>query len=123
MMSTTLTIQQASEATGLSAHTLRYYERVNLIPSIERSRSGHRKYSEDDLGWIEFVKCLRSTGMPISDIQRYLAASSDDEPGLAERMAIMEAHRDRLKARITELTGFLTRIEGKVAWYREHITP
>jgi len=119
-MPSTWTIQQAASVTGLTAHTLRYYEKVNLIPAIERSGSGHRRYSEDDLGWIEFVKCLRSTGMPISDIQRYLASSSEEEQGVAARMSIMEAHRDRLRARIEELTGFLERIEDKVQWYREH---
>ena len=120
-MSATVTIQQASELTGLSAHTLRYYERVKLIPAVERSGSGHRRYSEDDLGWIEFVKCLRSTGMPISDIQRYLSSSGQEDEGIAARMAIMESHRDRLLARIEELNGFLERIEGKVEWYRKHI--
>jgi len=114
-------IQQTAEATGLTAHTLRYYERVGLIPTIDRGGNGHRQYSQDDLCWIEFVKCLRSTGMPICDIQRYLAASGDEGPGIAERMAIMATHRDRLQAAIEELTGFLSRIEGKVKWYREQV--
>jgi DNA-binding transcriptional MerR regulator len=120
-MSPTLTIQQAAERTGLTVHTLRYYERADLIPTVGRAESGHRRYSEVDLAWIEFVKCLRSTGMPISDVQRYVQLQQGGDEGFAERLAIMEAHRDRLRARIEELRGFLTRIEGKIERYREHL--
>jgi DNA-binding transcriptional MerR regulator len=106
---------------GLTAHTLRYYERVHLIPPIERAGNGHRRYSETDLRQIEFVKHLRSTGMPIGEIQRYVALSREGEEGVFERLAIMESHRDRLVAKIEELTGFLERIESKVAGYRARI--
>ena len=121
-MSSELTIQQVAEKTGLSPHTLRYYERVGLIPAIGRAPSGHRRYSRDDLDRIEFVARLRSTGMSIADVQRYMNSPLDGSEGVSERLGIMEAHRDRLKARIAELERFLTRIEGKVARYRERLT-
>ncbi len=120
-MSSTLTIQQAAEQTGLTAHTLRYYERADLIPTVGRAPSGHRRYSEEDLAWIEFVKCLRSTGMPIADVQRYVQLEQRADGGAAERLEIMEVHRNRLRERIEELTGFLERIEGKVDRYRKHL--
>ena len=120
-MSTDLTIRQVAETMGLTAHTLRYYEREQLIPPIERAESGHRRYSETDLRRIEFVKRLRSTGMPISKIQRYVALASEGDEGVFERLAIMEAHRDRLIAQIEELSGFLERIESKVEGYRAYI--
>ncbi len=120
-MSSTLTIRETAERTGLTVHTLRYYESAGLIPSIGRASNGHRRYSEEDLAWIEFVKCLRSTGMPISEVQRYVQLEQRDDDGAAERLAIVEAHRDRLQARIEELSGFLERIEGKVERYRKHL--
>lgn len=106
---------------GLTAHTLRYYERVHLIPPIARAGNGHRRYSETDLRRIEFVKRLRSTGMPISEIQRYVALASEEDEGVFERLAIMEAHRDRLVGKIEELTGLLEKIESKVEGYRARL--
>lgn len=118
-MASELTIQQVAARTGLSAHTLRYYERVNLIPTVKRAANGHRRYSEEDLDWIEFVKCLRSTGMPISDVQRYVELQQQGDAGFSEQLKIIESHRHRLKAKIEELSGFLARIEGKLEHYRE----
>jgi len=92
-----------------------------LLPTVERAASGHRRYSEADPSWIEFVKQLRSTGMPIADVQRYVDLVQQGDATVAERLAIMEAHREKLKARIEELSGFLARIEGKVERYRERI--
>jgi len=122
-MPAAMTIQQVSERTGLSAYTLRYYERVHLIPAIERGGNGHRRCTEEDLSWIEFVKCLRSTGMPISEVQRYVRLEQQDDGAAAERLAIMESHRDRLRTRIEELSRFLERIDGKVERYREALGP
>jgi len=120
-MSSDLTIQQVAERTGLTAHTLRYYERVDLVPPVDRGGNGHRRYSEEDLRRIEFVRCLRSTGMPICDIQQYMEAARQGDEGIFERLAIMEGHRDHLVAKIEELTGFLGRIESKVEGYRARL--
>lgn len=114
-----LTVQQASDKTGLSAHTIRYYERIGLLPSIERASNGHRRYSEDDIGWIEFLKCLRSTGMPISEMQRYVELQQEGDSTLHGRLALLEAHRRRIKIKIRELNNFLERIEGKIGYYQE----
>ncbi|MCA9976226.1 MAG: MerR family transcriptional regulator, partial [Anaerolineales bacterium] len=64
-----LTIQEVAEMTGLTAHTLRYYEKIGLLESIDRHGNGHRRYDEADLGWIHFLKLLRGTGMPIQQMQ------------------------------------------------------
>jgi DNA-binding transcriptional MerR regulator len=117
-METGLTVHEVADKTDLSAHTIRYYERIGLIPSIERASNGHRRYSVDDVGWIEFLKCLRSTGMPISEMQRYVELQQEGDLTSRDRMALLEAHRCRLKARIEELCGFLERIEGKLAYYQ-----
>lgn len=65
-----LTIQQAAVRTGLSVHTLRYYEKMGLMEPIPRGENGHRSYHEQDLEWIELIARLRTTGMPIADMQR-----------------------------------------------------
>lgn len=66
-----LPIQQVAHRTGLSIHALRYYERLGLMASISRLPNGHRRYSEADLEWIDFLKCLRATAMPIVEMQRF----------------------------------------------------
>jgi DNA-binding transcriptional MerR regulator len=118
-METGLTVQEASDKTGLSAHTIRYYERIGLLPSIERASNGHRRYSEEDIGWIEFLNCLRSTGMPISDMQRYVELQQEGDATLHDRLALLEAHRRRIKIQIRELNSILERIEGKIGYYQE----
>ncbi|MBC7250634.1 MAG: MerR family transcriptional regulator [Anaerolineae bacterium] len=118
-METGLTVQQAAQKTGLSAHTIRYYERIGLIPTIQRAANGHRRYTEDDIGWIEFLKCLRSTGMPIAEMQRYVELQQAGDATLNDRLALLEAHRRRIKAKIRELNNFLERIEGKIDYYQQ----
>ena len=118
-MSQELTIRQAAASTGLTVHTLRYYKRANLIPAVERAANGHRRYSEEDLRWIEFVKCLRSTGMPISVVQRYVGLQRSKGAEVSERLEILESHQRRLRAKIEELNAFLARIEEKLVHYRD----
>ncbi|MCX7682405.1 MAG: MerR family transcriptional regulator [Anaerolineae bacterium] len=117
-MKSGLTVQEVAERTGLSAHTIRYYERIGLIPSVGRAPNGHRRYTETDVGWIEFLKCLRSTGMPLAEMLRYVALQQEGEGTFQERLALLEAHRHRIKAKIEELNKLLERIEAKINWYR-----
>jgi DNA-binding transcriptional MerR regulator len=117
-MNAGLTVQQSAQKTGLSVHTIRYYERVGLIPSVRRAGNGHRRYTEDDIGWIEFVKCLRSTGMPISEVQRYVKLMMRGDGTYADRMALLDGHRKRIKGKMQELNGFLRKIEWKIEYYR-----
>ena len=98
VLTTSLTIAEAAEQTGLTAHTLRYYERDGLmLASPERSASGHRRYSEQDLSWIQLITRLRSTGMPIRDVRRYAALVRAGDGNEAERLALLKAHRERVR--------------------------
>ena len=81
MTSAELTIAEVAERTGLTRHTLRYYERDGLMLGVDRAGSGHRRYSERDLGWIELITKLRATGMPIREVRRYAELVRDGEPG------------------------------------------
>jgi DNA-binding transcriptional MerR regulator len=119
-----MTIADAAEASGLTAHTLRYYERAGLLRPVERAGSGHRRYSDGDLSWIDFLTKLRSTGMPIRQMRRYAElvwAGDHTEP---ERLALLEAHRDQVHARLIETQNCLKKIDYKIDLYRERtITP
>jgi DNA-binding transcriptional MerR regulator len=120
-MGTTLTITDAARASGVSAHTLRYYERARLLDPIDRNRSGHRRYREQDLERIRFLTKLRSTGMPIREVRRYAELMKRGEDTDAERMALLEAHRESVLARLAETKQNLELIEWKINYYRERL--
>ncbi len=115
---TPLSIAEAAEQTGLTAHTLRYYERDGLmLAAVERSASGHRRYTERDLTWIEMITRLRSTGMPVRDVRRYadLVRAGDGNEG--ERLDLLKDHRARVEAQLREVTGHLRAIDHKIGLY------
>jgi DNA-binding transcriptional MerR regulator len=112
-----LTIADASERTGLTAHTLRYYEREGLMLGVDRAGSGHRRYSEHDLGWIELITKLRATGMPIREIRRYARLVRDGADNERERLALLAAHRERVRRSLAEVTEHLAAIDRKIAYY------
>jgi DNA-binding transcriptional MerR regulator len=121
-METELTIQQAADRTGLGVHTLRYYERIGLISPVDRASNGHRRYSEDDIGWIIFLMRLRSTGMPISTMKQYADLQRQGDATSAERLALLKEHRRTVKQRIQELTEYLEVIEHKIDYYSEMVS-
>lgn len=117
-MESELTIQQVAAATGLSVHTLRYYERCHLIAPIGRSTSGHRRYSANDLRWIEFLNKLRLTGMPIRQMQQYAElVRSQPDSGFHTRRQILESHREAVLAQIQQLQDNLAVIDWKIQHY------
>jgi len=120
-MSTTLTIADAARASGLSAHTLRYYERAGLLDSVERNGGGHRRYTDGDLDRIRFLTKLRATGMPIREVRRYADLLKAGEGNDRERLALLEAHRERVLRRLEETAGNLELIEWKINLYRERL--
>jgi len=116
--SRTLTIAEAAAATGLTPHTLRYYERDGLLlDAVERASSGHRRYTERDLGWIHLLTRLRATGMPIREIREYVELVRQGEGTEPQRMALLEAHRDAVRAQLAEVTEHLAAIEMKIDVY------
>jgi len=115
-----LTIQQVAEATGLSVHTLRYYERCNLIAPIHRSMNGHRRYSSNDIRWIEFLNKLRLTGMPIRQMQQYAALVREHpDDAFDQRRQMLEAHRETVIEQIQQLQDNLAVIDWKIQHYTD----
>lgn len=112
-----LTIQQVAEATGLSVHTLRYYERVGLIHAIERADNRHRRYSQDDIGWIKFLMKLRATGMSIQDMQTYAQFQRRGDATLPERVTMLKTLEGDVQQRIAELEDHLKLIRYKIDVY------
>lgn len=113
-----LTIAEAAAATGLSAHTLRYYERDGLLlDAVERASSGHRRYTERDLGWLHLLTRLRATGMPIREIREYAELVRQGESTEPQRLALLQAHRDAVRAQLAEAAEHLAAIEMKIDVY------
>ena len=114
-----LTIQQVAQATGLSTHTLRYYERCDLIAPIHRASNGHRRYSAQDIRWIQFLTKLRMTGMPIRQIQQYATLLRQQPDAIQARRALLEAHRQTVVEHLQELQENLAVIDWKIQHYKE----
>lgn len=113
----TLTIQQVAAATGLSVYTLRYYERVGLIHPIGRLDNTHRRYTEWDVGWLDFLTKLRKTGMSIQQMQRYAQLQRLGDHTLPERLEMLRAHYVHVEAHIDELEENLKVLRYKIDMY------
>lgn len=114
-----LTIQQVAEATGLSVYTLRYYERIGLIHPIRRAENRHRRYSADDIGWIEFLTKLRATGMSIQQMQDYAELQRQGDGTLPARLEMLRGVECQLEAHLNELSEHLHLIRYKIEVYQE----
>ena len=112
------TVQEAANISGVSAHTLRYYERTGLLAPIAREQNGHRRYTQDDLNWVHFLTLLRVTDMPIAQMKRYMELVRTGAGTEDERLALFEAHRTNMLEKIETLTSSLVAIERKIAFYR-----
>jgi DNA-binding transcriptional MerR regulator len=118
-MATSITIQQAAAATGLSVHTLRYYEKIGLIDPVPRQSNRHRLYRQEDLRWIEFLLKLRATGMSIQQMLRYaeLRRLGDQLGSVSERKTLLQQHAVALETELLELQETLEMLRDKVALY------
>jgi DNA-binding transcriptional MerR regulator len=122
-MSNPLTIGQVAAATGLTTHTLRYYERAGLLHAVGRTAAGHRLYSPADLDWLEFVMRLKATGMPIVGMQAFARLREAGTATFEPRRDMLVAHRDAVLARIAELQTNLAAITDKIDWYETAMRP
>ncbi len=119
LVDTSLSISEAAERTGLSTHTLRYYEREGLmLGEVDRASSRHRRYSDGDITWVTFLTKLRSTAMPISRVRDYVELVRKGEDSLPARLELLEAHRDAVLAQLEEMNHSLAAIDFKIATYQ-----
>jgi DNA-binding transcriptional MerR regulator len=103
----------------MTAHTLRYYERVGLIQPVGRARNGHRRYSEADEAWLHFLHCMRATNMPIRAMQRYAELREMGDATSLERRKILEDHQAGIAAQIEELQQAHALLTHKIANYKK----
>ena len=118
----TYTIQEVAEMTDLSAHTLRYYEKIGLLEHISRHDNGHRRYAEEDLGWIHFLKLLRATGMPIQQMQVFMEFARQGDNTIVDRIEVLSDHRRQLAEHIAELQDHMEHLDRKIAYYNGVLT-
>ena len=110
-------IQDVSRKTGLTAHTLRYYEKEGLIPSIERSQGGIRQYTDEDLEALGLICCLKNTGMSLQEIARFVQLTQAGEYTLRERVNMLTEHRENVIARMAEMQKYLEKVTWKVSYF------
>ncbi len=113
-------IGEFAKRTGLGIHTLRYYEHENLI-TPSRSASNRRRYFDEDIAWVDFIKRLKATGMPLKDIKRYGRLREAGDATLDERLAMLIRHRQTLRQEIRQLREHQDKLDEKIAYYRGEI--
>ncbi|WLQ33639.1 MerR family transcriptional regulator [Streptomyces castrisilvae] len=111
------TISEVAAFTGLTAHTLRWYERIGLMPHVDRSHTGQRRFTNRDLDWLAFVTKLRLTGMPVAHMVRYAELIREGDHTFEERQELLEATRRDVRARIAELQDTLAVLDYKIDFY------
>lgn len=114
-----LAIQEVAKITGLSVHTLRYYERIGLLNSVNRNSNGYRLYDSTNIAWIEFLTRLRETGMSINQMQEFSTLRNLGATTISDRRLLLEQHHQMVKNQITKLEQNLIIIEDKVRHYKE----
>ena len=113
-----MNIAEVSKQYGLTADTLRYYERIGLLPAVARNKSGNRDYSEVDCERIEFIKCMREAGLSIEVLTKYMHLFLEGDSTLKEREELLIAERDRLQARLEHMQSTLERLNRKITDYK-----
>lgn len=116
-----MTIAEASKKYDISADTLRYYERIGLIPPVPRTKSGIRDYDEASCGWIQLMKCMRKAGVQIEALIEYVALYQQGEETARARKAILEEQREQLRMRLEEMQESLHLLDKKIQHYEETV--
>ena len=114
-----MTIAEVSQKYGISADTLRYYERIGLLPPVPRNKSGIRDYDEASCGWIELMKCMRAAGVQIEALIEYVALFQQGDSTINARKEILMEQRDQLMERMADMQQSLDRLNHKIERYEQ----
>jgi DNA-binding transcriptional MerR regulator len=112
-----MTIAETSRKYDLSADTLRYYERIGLLPIVNRNKSGLRDYTEEDCKWVEFIKCMRNAGLPIEVLIEYVNMYQKGDETIEARRALLIEQRNFLVVKMEEMKNTINRLNGKIERY------
>lgn len=116
-----MTIAQVSQKYGVSADTLRYYERIGLLPPVGRTKSGIRDYTEEDCNWVNFIKCMRGAGLPVETLIEYVGLFGQGDETIPACKELLMEQRRQLAARIGEMQAVLDRLDKKIEGYESHL--
>lgn len=112
-----MTIAEVAKEYNISADTLRYYERIGLLPAVNRTQGGIRDYNEADCRWVEFIKCMRSAGLSVEALTEYVMLAQKGESTFEQRKQILIEQREHLRQRIQNLQESLERLNFKISNY------
>ncbi|HFI0507081.1 TPA: stress response transcriptional regulator NmlR [Streptococcus suis] len=113
-----MNIKEVSQVTGLSADTIRYYERIGLVPKIERKSSGVRDFSENDVAILEFIRCFRGAGMSIERLIEYMGLVQAGDNTVRARIVLLKEEQEELRSRLVEIQKALDRLDYKIENYQ-----
>lgn len=114
-------IGQVAAKTGLTVHTLRYYEKEGLLPFVRKSNSGLRMFSDNDLGWLSIIECLKETGMPLKGIKQYIDWFREGDSTLPQRLEMFKQQQLKILTQIEQFQKYLQKIDYKVRIYEEAV--
>ncbi|WP_058304416.1 MerR family transcriptional regulator [Gorillibacterium timonense] len=110
------TISQVADKTGITAHTLRFYDKEGLLPFVDRNKAGNRDFKESDFEWLAVITCLKKSGMPVKKIREFVDWSMEGDGTLQQRLEVFEIHKKAVMEKIAELEKYMEKIEYKI-WY------
>lgn len=114
----TMTLKEVAAYYDISEHTLRYYDKINLVPGITRDAHGYRVFSDLAVGWLRYIIAFRSTGMPIADVRHYIELDNQGDVTQSERLAMLEKQAAHLRKQITNLQQQQDLIETKISHFK-----
>lgn len=117
----TVTIKEVSEKYGVSQDTLRYYERVGMIPEVTRTAGGIRNYTQEDLGWLELALCMRSAGLPVNVLVEYLRLYRQGDSTIPQRLELLTAQRRELLEMKSNIEQTISRLDYKISVYEQGV--
>ncbi|MCK1215765.1 MerR family transcriptional regulator [Streptococcus uberis] len=118
-----MNIKKVSELTGVSADTIRYYERIGLIPPVTRNQSGVRNFSDRDISILEFVRYFRGAGVSVESLIDYIGLVEQGDSTIGARLAILQEEKEKLEERVSKLQAALDRLNHKIDNYQNKVVP
>ncbi|ACT00353.1 MerR family transcriptional regulator [Paenibacillus sp. JDR-2] len=115
------TIGQVAEKIGVSAHTLRFYDKQGLLPFVDRNEAGNRVFKESDMEWLAVIACLKNSGMAVKKIRKYIELGMEGDATLKERLEVFENHKKFVAEKMAELEAYTKKIDDKISYYRTAI--
>ena len=117
----TYSIGQVAKMLGLTAYTLRFYDKEGLLPNVRKNSAGIRRFTEEDVRWLKMMECLKATGMPLKEIRRFMEYAAQGEQTISERLQILINQKENIKNQIKKLKNNAKMIDFKIKYYEESI--